>query len=92
MEFDQLIRATGERRKDNVSAFLVINEFSRVPAKGKYKPINIHREDLKIIQHAKYDPEFWRNNPVVRRTPLEEKIIKAFEQEGVMGNMKFDPN
>ncbi|QDK82485.1 carboxypeptidase-like regulatory domain-containing protein [Spirosoma sp. KCTC 42546] len=91
VEFDQLIRATGEKRKDWVSAFLLINDFSNAATRGKYKPINIHREDLKLIQGAKYDAEFWRNNSVVRRTPLEESTIKAFEQQGVMGNMKFEP-
>ncbi|WP_157634827.1 carboxypeptidase-like regulatory domain-containing protein [Spirosoma panaciterrae] len=90
VEFDQLIKSTGEKRKDKVSAFLLINEFSNTPTRGKYKPINIHREDLKLIQNAKYNPDFWQNNPVVRRTPLEESTIKAFEQQGVMGNMKFD--
>ena len=92
VECNQLIKATGEKRKNRVSAFLVINEFNNVLAKSKYKRVDIHREDLKLIQQAKYDPEFWRNNPVVRRTPLEENIIKAFEQQGVMGNMKFDSN
>ncbi len=92
VEFDQLIRATGEKRRDKVSAFLLINELNNAPVKGKYKAIDIHREDLKIIQRAKYDPEFWQTNPVVRRTPLEEATIKAFEQQGVMGNMKFDSN
>lgn len=89
-ECDQLTRKTGEKRRNRVSAFLLISDFSDVPLKAKYKRVDIHREDLKIIQQSKYDSNFWRVNSAVRRTPLEENTIKTFEQQGVMGNMKFD--
>jgi hypothetical protein len=92
VDFDQLVKSTGEKRKDQVGAFLFIDDFSTTAVKAKFKPVAIDRVDLTLIRRSKYDPEFWRTNPAVRRTPLEETTIKAFEQEGVMGNMRFDSN
>jgi hypothetical protein len=43
--------------------------------------------DKKFIDRLKYDPDFWRNNPIIARTPLEESIIAEFEREGAFGNL-----
>jgi len=51
-----------------------------VPAKGG-------EVDLTSIKQTTYDPAFWRNNAVVKRTPLEEQVMKSFEQKGAFGTM-----
>ncbi|GAA4046808.1 hypothetical protein GCM10022409_36090 [Hymenobacter glaciei] len=43
--------------------------------------------DLAAIKKTTYDPAFWQNNPVVKRTPLEEQVMKSFEQKGAFGTM-----
>ena len=43
--------------------------------------------DLAAIKQTTYDPAFWQNNPVVKRTPLEEQVMKSFEQKGAFGTM-----
>ncbi|MGI4864006.1 MAG: carboxypeptidase-like regulatory domain-containing protein [Janthinobacterium lividum] len=43
--------------------------------------------DLEAIKKQPYDPAFWRDNPVVKRTPLEEETIRAFEQQNAFGTM-----
>ncbi|MBT9393053.1 carboxypeptidase-like regulatory domain-containing protein [Hymenobacter sp. NST-14] len=43
--------------------------------------------DLQAIKNLPYDPAFWQNNSVVKRTPLEEATIKAFEQKGAFGTL-----
>ncbi|RYY20278.1 MAG: carboxypeptidase-like regulatory domain-containing protein [Cytophagaceae bacterium] len=43
--------------------------------------------DQAVIKQAIYDPAFWRDNPVVKRTPLEEEVIKSFEQQKSFGTL-----
>ncbi|RYY21580.1 MAG: carboxypeptidase-like regulatory domain-containing protein [Cytophagaceae bacterium] len=43
--------------------------------------------DQAAIKQTVYDPVFWRGNPVVKRTPLEEEVIKAFEQQKAFGTL-----
>ena len=43
--------------------------------------------DLAAIKQKPYDPAFWRDNPVVKRTPLEEETIKSFEQTKSFGTL-----
>ncbi|MDR0542108.1 MAG: carboxypeptidase-like regulatory domain-containing protein [Dysgonamonadaceae bacterium] len=37
---------------------------------------------LETINKKKYNPEFWKNNPVVKRTQIDEDVIKGFEASG----------
>lgn len=43
--------------------------------------------DLAAIRQTTYDPAFWQNNAVVKRTPLENQVMKSFEQKGAFGTM-----
>ncbi|GHT09393.1 hypothetical protein FACS189426_07670 [Bacteroidia bacterium] len=43
---------------------------------------------VEIIDKMKYHPEFWRNNPIVKRTAVDEKIIKSFENSNAFGTFK----
>lgn len=46
-----------------------------------------HKDALmKEIGSRKYNPEFWENNPVVKRTPLENEIISMFEKQNLFTN------
>ncbi|GGG45068.1 carboxypeptidase-like regulatory domain-containing protein [Hymenobacter glacieicola] len=45
------------------------------------------QSDLATIKQTTYNPAFWQNNSAVKRTPLEEEIIKSFEQKGAFGTM-----
>lgn len=41
---------------------------------------NLTEKDIDLISAKEYDPEFWRKNQIVKRTPIEEDVIKSFEQ------------
>jgi hypothetical protein len=43
--------------------------------------------DYERIDAAKYDPEFWSNNPVLARTPVDQQAIASFEQTGAFGKL-----
>lgn len=45
---------------------------------------------LESIDNATDSPEFWENNPIVKRTAKEENIIKTFENKNVFGNFQIN--
>ena len=45
------------------------------------------KSDLAAIKQTTYDAAAWQNNSAVKRTPLEEEVIKSFEQKGAFGTM-----
>ena len=52
-----------------------------------YAPAQGGVADLALIKQTTYDPAFWQNNAVVKRTPLEDQVMKFFEQKGAFGTM-----
>ena len=45
---------------------------------------NMHR----MIEKQGYDPKFWKENEVVRRTPVEQHVAELFENDHLFGNYK----
>ena len=71
-----------------VSSFIYFYNGSASPAPGiTYLPVQPGGSDLAAIKQTTYDPAFWQNNPVVKRTPLEDQVMKSFEQKGAFGTM-----
>ncbi|MFW5804067.1 MAG: carboxypeptidase-like regulatory domain-containing protein [bacterium] len=40
------------------------------------------------IMRDKYNPDFWSNNPIIKRTPLEDEAIDIFEKNNLFGTYK----
>jgi hypothetical protein len=70
----------------NTSSFLTFYE-QYTPAKNKKLggAIDYRTSDMEIIDRVGYNPVFWKRNPIVKRTPLEEKLIMDFEQNEAFG-------
>ena len=69
------------------TAFTYFYEWQPTPAGVAYAAANAQASDLVTIKQVAYDPAFWRDNPVVKRTPLEEEIITSFEQSKSFGTL-----
>ncbi|MCG8308370.1 MAG: carboxypeptidase-like regulatory domain-containing protein [Cytophagales bacterium] len=57
------------------------------PAKNKRLggAINFRVSDVEVIGGVGYNKTFWAQNPIVKRTPLEEKLIRDFEENDAFG-------
>ncbi|SHG64787.1 CarboxypepD_reg-like domain-containing protein [Chryseolinea serpens] len=53
---------------------------------SRFKKVSKNTNDLKTIKGAGYNAAFWKDNPIVKRTPIEQGIIESFEAEGAFGN------
>lgn len=73
----------------DVAAFTVFYDDQAAPTPGViYKAAKRSKTtDLEAIKALPYDPAFWQNNSMVKRTPLEEATIKSFEQKGAFGTL-----
>jgi hypothetical protein len=57
------------------------------PARGKKLggAIDFKSSDMEVIDRVGYNPVFWKQNPIVKRTPIEERLIMDFEQNEAFG-------
>ena len=72
---------------DNMS--LIMYDYSP-PKNGEEKNLTIKiPSESEIFSTTQASPEFWENNPVIKRTPLQDEVIKAFEKKSKKkgGNM-----
>jgi len=74
-----------------VSSFTFFYDTNTTPTTIPYTRVSVQDRDLAAIKATKYDPEFWANNPVVRRTPVEDEVIASFEKKGAFGTMLKKP-
>ncbi len=57
----------------------------------KYKRLGgrlrFDKSDIDRIERITYDRAFWENNPIVKRTPVEEEVIASFEADREFGSI-----
>jgi hypothetical protein len=72
--------------KIHTSSFLSFYEHY-IPAITKRLggPVDFKTSDTETIDLIGYNREFWLQNPVVKRTPLEEKLILDFDKNQAFG-------
>ena len=49
--------------------------------------IRFRQRDRDVLDKLGYHSEFWEENPIVKRTPVEEEVIDAFEKEDAFGSI-----
>ncbi|WP_176521662.1 carboxypeptidase-like regulatory domain-containing protein [Longimonas halophila] len=75
------------RRRYNTSSTFFVYDHNPTDTFGTSDIEN----DYAAIDEAEYDPAFWRNNPVLARTPTDESVIQSFEQTGAFGRLVEEP-
>jgi len=50
-------------------------------------PVAVRQDDYARIDAAAYDPAFWRDHPVLARTPTDRTAIASFERTGAFGRL-----
>ena len=54
----------------------------------KGQPLKYFSKLQQQINEQGYDPKFWKDNEVVRRTPVEQQVMQLFEQQNLFGVFK----
>lgn len=75
--------------QEEATGFTYFYGWQPTPSGVAYAASSAQESDMAAIKRTTYDPAFWRANPVVKRTPLEDEVIKSFEQQQAFGTL-FD--
>jgi hypothetical protein len=70
------------------SSFTYFYGSQPAPAAGvTYLPAQAGQVDLVAIKQLPYNAAFWQQNSIVKRTPLEEEVMRSFEKQGAFGTL-----
>ena len=75
-----------EIRPIQVSSLTYLYETSTQATAMPYEKANTGGSDRDKIKKFAYDPEFWRRNTVIERTPEQNRAIQNLEEKGAFGN------
>jgi hypothetical protein len=68
------------------SHFLVYQPTPRLPNQ-RYASMEQSVNDLDQIRKRPYNPQFWRDNEIIRASPVEEQVIRDLEGRRVFGKL-----
>ncbi len=61
-----------------------------IETKNKTKKIAKSNDLLNKIANQNYDPDFWKDKAIIKRTPLEQSTIEMFEKKNLFGTYSLD--
>lgn len=70
-------------------AFLTFYEYYQPDRKKRLggRLVRFGRRDRDVLDVIGYNSTFWQQNPIVKRTPVEEEIIRSFEETHAFGSI-----
>jgi hypothetical protein len=71
-----------------VSAHFFFYEYGPPTPGERYPDSDRYTVDLNLIRKRRYNPQFWRDNAVIKASPVEEGIIQDFEGQKVFGRLQ----
>jgi len=79
------LKESNSKKKFSVNSIFYCYNSRKVNAE-KRKKIKLKIDDLATISKMTYDVRFWRDNSIVKKTPIETKVFDDFERNGFNGN------
>ncbi len=81
------LNAGGAILKPLISSMLTVYELDNTLNTQKFTELSRNVKDKAIVESIVYNPEFWKDNPIVKKTTLEENFIKMMESKSAFGTM-----
>ena len=69
------------------SILTVYEQYNPVKKKRLGGRIRYRKSDAFVLDQLGYDRLFWEENPILKRTPVEEEVIAAFESRKAFGTI-----
>jgi hypothetical protein len=76
-------------RKVETNSFLTYYEYYK-PEKPKRlggRLMRLRKSDRELLDKIGYNKRFWEDNPIVKRTPVEDEIISSFDAANAFGTI-----
>lgn len=71
----------------NINSLLTVYNVDDQLKGQQFEALNRNTKDRAVIEAIPYDPIFWKNNPIVKQTTLEDSFIKMMESKAAFGTM-----
>jgi len=81
------LNAKGRELNPGISSLLTVYSVDNDLKDQQFEALNRRTKDKTVIESLQYDPGFWRNNPIVKQTTLEDSFIKMMESKAAFGTM-----
>lgn len=78
---------SGREMSINLSSLLISFKIDEQGNEQRYQDLDRKVKDWEVIESLKYDPEFWKDNPIVKQTALEDSFTKMMESKLAFGTM-----
>lgn len=79
--------ARGQELNAGISSLLTVYKVDKNLSEQHFEQLNRKTKDKNVIESIAYNPDFWRNNPIVKQTTLEDSFIKMMESKQAFGTM-----
>lgn len=70
-----------------ISSLLTVYQEDNSLKGENFQSVKRDTKDKNIVESIKYNADFWRNNPIVKQTSLEDKFSKMMEGQNAFGTM-----
>jgi hypothetical protein len=77
----------GFNDETTVSSYFFFYEYGPPTPGERYPDTDRRSIDLNLIRRQRYNPLFWRDNALIKASPIEETIIRDFEGQKVFGKL-----
>lgn len=81
------LNAKGKLLSPVISSTLTIYQLDKNLNTQKFTELNKNVKDKAVVESLVYRAEFWKDNPIVKKTTLEEDFIKMMENKSAFGTM-----
>lgn len=70
-----------------ISSLLTVYQEDNSLQNESFQNVRRDTKDKNVVESIKYNADFWRNNPIVKQTSLEDKFSKMMEGQNAFGTM-----
>ncbi len=81
------LTVNGRSLKPTISSMLSMYHLDKSLNTQKFTELTRNVQDKAVIESIEYNPTFWKDNPVVKQTTLEDTFIKMMESKSAFGTM-----
>jgi carboxypeptidase-like protein/TonB-dependent receptor-like protein len=86
-EFDYYKKDKLESHTTSTSNLTFFEHYTPTSRKKMGRQFRKNKNDWQKLDQIGYNEKFWEDNPIVKRTPVEEKVIASFEKDEAFGSI-----
>ncbi len=85
--FDYYVDDSFQFNATSTSNLIFYEHYVPTPGKRLGNRLSRRQSDWEKLDEIGYNEEFWEENPIVKRTPIEKEVIDSFEKENAFNSI-----